>query len=77
MADLDFAKIHQAWMNLVLERYGQFDREYTASWGEPPSKDDGECTWHSWQFYEGATEKYWFCTKCDKKDFKAEPPRIP
>jgi hypothetical protein len=33
---------------------------------------------HIWKWYEGLTERYWYCSepKCDKKDFdRPAPPR--
>jgi hypothetical protein len=35
------------------------------------------CTYgyHKWQWYEGLhMERYWFCTVCDEKDYKRDPP---
>lgn len=37
-----------------------------------------QCKWNSckWVWYEGLhMERYWFCTECDTKDLKRDPPR--
>jgi hypothetical protein len=34
--------------------------------------------YHKWQYYVGFhMERYWFCTVCDEKDYKRDPPIKP
>ena len=34
--------------------------------------------YHIWKWYEGFhMERYWFCTTCDEKDYRRDPPKKP
>ena len=44
----------------------------------PPEEPPYNCRigLHDWKWYEGLMERYWYCTRCDKKDrAKTPPPR--
>lgn len=46
--------------------------------GKEPKVPPYNCQvgYHNDVWYEGITERYWFCTNCDRKDLKKPPPAV-